>query len=118
MPIDDSTLALGPLKTLTGRSGLPSLPALTIVWHPHLDRIGHIAPLTNLLEANVARLSRNEPLFLPPGAAGGSPLDHRGISKESVLEVTWKGDTLMLESHPQSPTRSKSTASCSAAAEV
>lgn len=51
---DDSTLTVGPLDSLTGQTGLPTVPALTIVWHPHLDRVGHIAPLTNLLELDVA----------------------------------------------------------------
>ena len=104
MPIDDSTLTLGPLKTLTGGSGLLTVPALTIVWHPHIDRIGQIAALTNLLEAKVAYLSRNEPMFFPPGATGGAPLDHRGISKESVLDIAFINGGLELQSHPRSRT--------------
>ena len=79
---DDSTLTVGPLDSLTGQTGLPTVPALTIVWHPHLDRIGHIAPLTNLLEVDVAHVSRSEPIFLPPGAdageATGTPVHQQG----------------------------------------
>ena len=86
---DESTLTLGPLDTLTGQAGLPLVPALTIVWHPHLDRIGQIAPLTNLLEADVAHLSRDQPLFLSPGASTGEALAHRGISHESVLDLAF-----------------------------
>ena len=89
MASDESTLTVGPLQTLTGHSGLPRVPALTIVWHPHLDRIGQIAPLTNLLEVDVAHVSRDEPLFLSPGAQTGEPLSHRGISKRSVLEIAF-----------------------------
>jgi len=89
MASDESTLTVGPLETLTGRSGLPQVPALTIIWHPHLDRIGQIAPLTNLLETDVAHLSRSEPLFLPPGADSGEPLSHRGMSKDSVLDIAF-----------------------------
>ena len=66
MASDESTLTVGPLDTLTGGSGLPLVPALTIVLHPHLDRIGQIAPLTNLLELDVAHVSRSEPIFFPP----------------------------------------------------
>jgi two-component system, NtrC family, nitrogen regulation response regulator GlnG len=90
MTSDESTLTVGPLQTLTGHSGLPQVPALTIVWHPDIDRIGQIAPLTNLLEVDVAHLSRSEPLFLPPGADSGEPLSHRGISKDSVLDITFE----------------------------
>ena len=85
------------------------MPALTIVWHPHLDRIGHIAPLTNLLELDVAHVSRSEPIFFPPGADAGEPLSHRFISK----------DPSSTSSSPKAPsscagskvTRSRSTAS-------
>ena len=93
---DDSTLTVGPLDSLTGQTGLPTVPALTIVWHPHLDRIGHIAPLTNLLELDVAHVSRSEPIFLPPGADAGEPLAHRFISKEPILDVVFKRGTFEL----------------------
>jgi two-component system nitrogen regulation response regulator GlnG len=90
MTSDESTLTVGPLQTLTGHSGLPQVPALTIIWHPDIDRIGQIAPLTSLLEVDVAHLSRSEPFFLPPGADSGEPLSHRGISKDSVLDITFE----------------------------
>jgi len=93
---DDSTLTLGPLDSLTGQAGLPTVPALTIVWHPHLDRIGHIAPLTNLLELDVAHVSRSEPIFFPPGADTGEPLAHRFISKEPILDVVFIRGTFEL----------------------
>ena len=96
MAADDSTLTVGPLDTLTGRGGLPSVPALTIVWHPHLDRIGQIAPLTNLLELDVAHVSRSEPIFFPPGADAGEPLSHRFISKNPILDVVFARGTFEL----------------------
>src|SRR5579863_361492 len=93
---DDSTLTVGPLDSLTGQAGLPTVPALTIVWHPHLDRIGHIAPLTNILELDVAHVSRSEPTFFPPGANAGEPLAHRFISKDPILDVVFNRGTLEL----------------------
>ena len=89
MASDESTLTVGPLDTLTGASGLPLVPALTIVLHPHLDRIGQIAPLTNLLELDVAHVSRSEPIFFPPGADVGEPLGHSFISKNPILDVVF-----------------------------
>ena len=96
MAADDSTLTVGPLDTLTGGGGLPSVPALTIVWHPHLDRIGQIAPLTNLLELDVAQVSRSEPIFFLPGADAGEPLSHRFISKSPILDVVFARGTFEL----------------------
>ena len=57
--------------------------------HPHLDRIGQIAPLTNLLELDVAHVSRSEPIFFPPGADVGEPLGHSFISKNPILDVVF-----------------------------
>ena len=96
MPADDSTLTVSPLDSLTGQAGLPTVPALTIVWHPHLDRIGQIAPLTNLIELDVAHVSRTEPIFLPPGADFGEALAHRFISKDPVLDVVFKSGSFEL----------------------
>jgi two-component system, NtrC family, nitrogen regulation response regulator GlnG len=93
---DDSTLTVGPLDSLTGQAGLPTVPALTIVWHPHLDRIGQIAPLTNLLDLDVAHVSRSEPIFSAPGADAGDGLAHRFISKEPVLDVVFTRGTFEL----------------------
>src|ERR1022692_2063995 len=96
MASDESTLTVGPLDTLTGGSGLPLVPALTVILHPHLDRIGHIAPLTNLLELDVAHVSRSEPIFFPPGADAGEPLAHSFISKNPILDVVFTRGTFEL----------------------
>ncbi|HVZ88943.1 MAG TPA: sigma 54-interacting transcriptional regulator [Polyangia bacterium] len=92
----DDTLTVGPLDSLTGESGLLSAPALTIIWHPHLDRVGQIAPLTNLIEAEVAHVSRTEPLFFIPGSESGEPLAHRFISAKPVLDISFKRGTFEL----------------------
>jgi|SRR5579871_651914 len=92
----DDTLTVSPFDSLTGNSGLLSAPALTIVWHPHLDRIGQIAPLKNLVEVDVAHVSRSEPLFFPPGGETGEPIAHRFISKSPVLDLSFKRGTFEL----------------------
>src|SRR5436190_2874547 len=85
---DSSTLTMGPLDTLTGAGrGLPLLPALTIACHPDASRIGTIAPLTALLQADAALLTREEPIFFTPGSNVGRSIDHRGMSRDPVLSV-------------------------------
>jgi two-component system nitrogen regulation response regulator GlnG len=93
---DESTLDTGPHDSLTGRSGIPRVPALTIIWHPDLQRVGEIAPLTNLLKNEIIHISREQPLFLPPSANDGTPLAHRRISRESVLHIAFHGGILEL----------------------
>jgi two-component system nitrogen regulation response regulator GlnG len=88
MTEDSSTLTIGPLDTLTGAGrGLPLLPALTIAYHPDASRIGTIAPLTALLQADAALLTREEPVFFTPGSNVGRSIDHRGMSRDPVLSV-------------------------------
>ena len=81
MSPDDSTLTFGPNDTRTGARGLPLIPALTILWHPDVERVGHIAPLTALLRTDQANLSRDEPIFLPPGSSVGRSVDHKAMSQ-------------------------------------
>lgn len=85
---DTSTLTLGPLDSLAGSSSrLPLIPALTVVWHPDVRRIGEMAPLTELLEHDLAPLKRDEPIFFTPGSTAGSAINHRGMSREAVVVV-------------------------------
>jgi two-component system nitrogen regulation response regulator GlnG len=99
MVSDDSTLTLGPLDTLTGSGrGPPLVPALTIIWHPDLDRAGQVAPLTALFDSAVAHLSRDEPIFFPPGSGTGQSVDHRRMSREPVIDVVSARG--ILELHP------------------
>ena len=84
MADDSSTLTLGPLDTLTGSArGLPAVPALTILWHPDLDRVGDVAPLTGFLESDVVELNREAPIFFTPGSSVGRAIDHRAMSLDN-----------------------------------
>src|SRR5262249_8847689 len=93
-----STLTLGPSDTLTGTLGLPLLPALTVIWHPDLQRVGEVAPLAGLYERDLVELTRDEPAFFPPGSSVGRSIDHRAMNRDAVLRVVRsKG---CLELHP------------------
>jgi two-component system nitrogen regulation response regulator GlnG len=85
---DSSTLTLPPPGELTGPvGGLTRIPALTIVWHPDLERVGDVAPLMALLENDVAPLTRRQPIFQPPGSGDGRPIGHNGMNRDPAFEV-------------------------------
>ncbi|HET7501349.1 MAG TPA: sigma 54-interacting transcriptional regulator [Kofleriaceae bacterium] len=56
-------------------------PALTIVHHPALRRIGDRVILGELVAGREARISRTAPRFAAPRQPGGAPLDHARISR-------------------------------------
>jgi len=86
---DSSTLTFPPAGELTGAvGGLALVPALTIVWHPDLDRVGEVAPLMALLEDDGAPLSRDQPIFHSPGSSDGQSIDHWGMSRKPAIEVS------------------------------
>lgn len=79
---DDSTLA-----SFIGHSedpGLPLVPALTLVWHPQVERIGQIAALTALQDGTAVEFRRDTPLFSQAGSSRGSGIDHRCVSQRTV----------------------------------
>jgi two-component system nitrogen regulation response regulator GlnG len=95
--MDESTLTVGPLDTLTGSSSaLPAVPALTIIWHPDLDRVGQVAPMTALLESVVAHVNRDHPIFFPPGSSAGQSIDHKRMHRESVVDLVFARGKLEL----------------------
>ena len=84
--IDDETTGstLGTLATVGEESRLPLLPALTIVAHPDIKRVGEMAPLTSLFDRRPVRVTRDEPLFFAPRDEHGRGLQHRAVSKKTV----------------------------------
>jgi two-component system nitrogen regulation response regulator GlnG len=64
------------------------VPALTILCHPDLGRVGERSLLAGLLEGRTAQLSRLEPGFEPPGQGGPRPLGDRHISR-SPVRLSW-----------------------------
>ena len=78
----ETTLRFGPSDPSGNRPLLVS-PALTVVWHPNLDRIGQMAMLwPEVGDDRGSHLSRDEPTFAVPGLDTGRPLDHRAISRK------------------------------------
>ncbi len=98
---DTSTLTIGPLDTLASASNrLPLIPALTIAWHPDVSRVGHLAPLTALLDRDEAVLQREEPVFFKPGSSIGSPVENRLMSRAPSLIIASKGKAFELRKGP------------------
>ena len=94
---DTSASTLGTLVTMGESSRLPILPALTILAHPDVNRVGETAPLTQLFDRRPAKVDRDEPLFFPPGSDKGRGLEHRGVSKKST--------SIVIAPLPDSPAR-------------
>jgi two-component system nitrogen regulation response regulator GlnG len=67
------------------RRSRAKVPALTILYHPDLRRVGEVARLSELLAGGDALLSRLEPGFAPPGSADLRPLDDRHVSRSPLL---------------------------------
>ncbi len=60
------------------------LPALTVLCHPDLDRIGDRVILGELVSSREALLSRQQPRFSAPGAAAGKPLADPFLSRRPL----------------------------------
>jgi DNA-binding NtrC family response regulator len=60
-------------------------PALTILYHPDLQRIGERALLSSLAVQGSLALSRETPLFGPPRGTPTTPLDHPSVSRLPVV---------------------------------
>jgi hypothetical protein len=117
---DPPTRPIPPRGEVPGSArGLDVLPALTIIWHPDLDRVGEIAPLTELLENEVAPLTRRDAppsrvigastlgalstlrLTCPgPGwpAASNLAANTSSASKATILEERWDREGVVLGS--------------------
>jgi two-component system nitrogen regulation response regulator GlnG len=63
------------------------VPALTIIYHPDVRRVGERAQLDSLAEGHPVSLSRLEPEFSQPGEAASQPLGDRHLSR-SPLRLT------------------------------
>lgn len=72
-------------RSTAGSSGASTQSfALTIVYHPRLDRVGERVSLDGLSPDKPVPLSRIEPVFALPGAPGGEPLADDHISRKPI----------------------------------
>ena len=62
-----------------------AVPALSLVWHPSLDRIGEQILLPELTRGETVRLSRLEPIFPSLTDAEPRPLADPRISRRAIL---------------------------------
>jgi two-component system nitrogen regulation response regulator GlnG len=84
---DTTGSTLGTLATIGESSRLPALPALTILAHPDVARVGETAPLVSLLDRRPAAIDRDGPLFFAAATWEGRGLEHRGVSKKTTSLV-------------------------------
>jgi DNA-binding NtrC family response regulator len=73
--------------------GIVLSPAITILYHPALDRIGDRA----LLEEPVSALSRDAPVFTAPRGGRALPLEHTSVSRTPLTVTRLAGGGLRIE---------------------
>ncbi|HEV7785013.1 MAG TPA: sigma 54-interacting transcriptional regulator, partial [Thermoanaerobaculia bacterium] len=78
-----------------GRS-LGPVPALTVLFHPDVRRVGEWTALNELLLGREARISRTSPDFVSPDRLPGGPLADRYISRRPVLLQPAPGQGVVL----------------------
>ena len=62
----------------------PAVPALTILYHPQVRRIGEWTPLSEIPLGREALVGRHFPEFSSPGTIAGSPLGDSHISRQPL----------------------------------
>jgi two-component system, NtrC family, nitrogen regulation response regulator GlnG len=62
----------------------PAVPALTLLFHPELGRVGERVVLSEIPFGREALVGRQEPEFCRPGTATGRPLADRHISRHPL----------------------------------
>ncbi|XYI00855.1 sigma 54-interacting transcriptional regulator [Sorangium sp. So ce1128] len=72
-------------------------PALTILCHPRLDRVGERALLGELAAGGAALVSRVTPAFAAKGQSSGSPLEDGHLSRRPLRLSAAGGDGIRLE---------------------
>lgn len=81
---EESTLAS---LLIAADDNLPFVPALTLLWHPDLDRVGQTAPLLEVSEGRVFEFTRLSPGFGRPGSAKTQPIGHPDVSRETAFTL-------------------------------
>ncbi len=76
---------------------LSAVPALTVVSHPDLSRVGERALLHELIPGGEVGVSRAEPSFAQPGKVWGRGLDDVYLSRRPFLLRSTQGGSILLE---------------------
>ncbi|WP_437819079.1 sigma 54-interacting transcriptional regulator [Sorangium sp. So ce1078] len=77
-------------------SGAATL-ALTVLYHPDVERVGDRVQLGEVASGGVVLLSRTAPAFAPPGRPGGAPLDEEHLSRRPLRLSLLDGGGVRLE---------------------
>ncbi|MCP3964378.1 MAG: sigma-54-dependent Fis family transcriptional regulator [bacterium] len=72
------------LAETAARARLQPVPALTILGHPDIDRVGDRVLLGELVSGREVLLSRHQPHFAAPGAFGGAALGDPFLSRSPI----------------------------------
>ena len=73
-----------------------TVPALTVLFHPDVRRVGEWTALSEQLLGREAQISRNDPDFISPDRLPGGPLADRYISRRPVLLQPAPGKSVVL----------------------
>ncbi|HSS52241.1 MAG TPA: sigma 54-interacting transcriptional regulator [Thermoanaerobaculia bacterium] len=73
-----------------------TVPALTVLFHPDVRRVGEWTALGDLLLGQEARISRSSPDFISPDLLPGGPLADRYISRRPVVLQPAPGQGIVL----------------------
>jgi len=84
---DLATLSTTP-KPRIGEQSPRLVPALTIISHPVIQRVGERLLLGELLAGGEVALSRNGPVFVRPDGAPSTSLGDRGLSRTKPIVFT------------------------------
>ncbi|XXY50308.1 sigma 54-interacting transcriptional regulator [Sorangium sp. So ce269] len=79
------------------RAGARLVPALTVLYHPDLERVGDRAILADLALRDAVALSRMEPYFGPPGAARCAPLGDTHLSRKPLRLIALPDGRIRLD---------------------
>ncbi|XXX78720.1 sigma 54-interacting transcriptional regulator [Sorangium sp. So ce134] len=93
--LERSTLTGGSLSTEV--AGPAARLALTILHHPHMERVGDRALLPELAAGALATVSRAEPTFAPPGQAQGAPLGDPHLSRKPIRLLSIRDGGVQLD---------------------
>ncbi|WP_437616874.1 sigma 54-interacting transcriptional regulator [Sorangium sp. So ce834] len=86
-----------PSSAALPKAGARLVPALTILYHPRLERVGERAVLRDIAVRDAVELSRMAPCFAPPGSVRGAPLEDVYLSRRPLRLLALPGRRIRLE---------------------
>lgn len=101
----EEELRAEPSRFVERRSGARvRVPALTVLWHPDLSRVGQRVRLSALLDGHEVVLSSSSPGFQPPGTPRAAPLRHPSLEGLRIRFAAGDGHGAVLLAVPAGET--------------